>query len=203
MQSLFPHQTLLFWLRNCLYSWAFLKYTVYQASPGRVTLLQRKCGFATLLSTSDGAVETVSHSQNLSRSQWPHLIATCLRKWKGGSNLDIKSLLGPWWHWLRHAYQCTGCDACTVEFALIRCCRRLTLWRFTCESYKTVEQLGCRGTKEKVTRKISENLPACFYQEYANKCMLDGNPCGMWISSRASAAHANVLIGHFARRSAM
>lgn len=90
----------------------------------------------------DRAVEAVGHSDVLSGSQWPHFLATCLHKRKGHSNLDIKSLLGPWWHWLWHAYQRTGCDVYAVEFILIRSCRRQ--WK---------EQLGCRGVREKVKGK--------------------------------------------------
>lgn len=61
-------------------------------------------------------------------------------------------------------------------------------------------QLGCRRVRGKVRRK---NWSACFYQEYANKCMLDGDTSRMWILSSGATAHANVLIGHFVRQSAM
>lgn len=48
-----------------------------------------------------------------------------------------------------------------------------------------------------------QKIAACFYQEYANKCMLEGDTSGMRISSLGTTSHANVLIGQFARRSAI
>lgn len=131
----------------------------------------------------DRAVEAVGHSDVLRESQWPHFLATCLHKRKGHSNLDIKSLLGPWWHWLWHAYQRTACDMYVVEFILIRSCRRM---------YEEWEKRS-RGKK-------SGNMAAFFYQEYANRCMQEGYNSGMWISSSGTTVHANVLIVHFARR---
>lgn len=101
----------------------------------------------------DRAVEAVGHSDVLRESQWPHFLATCLHKRKGHSNLDIKSPLGPWWHWLWHAYRRTACDVYVVEFILIRSCRRIYEDFFVKVTRQWREQLGCRGVREKVKEK--------------------------------------------------
>lgn len=148
----------------------------------------------------DCALKTVTNSDILSWSQWPHL-ATHLHKRKGHSNrkknlylvhggidwdLLISSLAVTCARW--YLFPTDAAEEQLDENFLVKVTRQ---WR---------EQLGCR---EKVRSENLENLSSCFYQEYANKCMLDGDTSGMWILSPGAAANANVLIGHFARRSAI
>lgn len=146
-------------------------------------------------------MEAVGHGDVLSRSQWPHFLATCLHKRKGHSNLNIKSLLGPRRRGLWRAYQRTGCDVYAVEFILTRSCRSMALRRFPCESCKTIEgDAWLRRSKRKGQRGGgggSGNLAAFFYQEYANRCMEEGYKSGMGISSSGTTMHANVLTVHF------
>lgn len=144
MYSVFPCQTPLFWLRiirtvqhipGKLYTKHYLDAWLYR--PGNVVLqrfrqpVARPCCGSSRPQRRPQRVPVATFSRYMSA-----------QKKKGHSYLDMKSLLGPWWHWLWHAYQRTGCDVYAVEFILIRSCRRQ--WK---------EQLGCRGVREKVKGK--------------------------------------------------